>query len=260
VKDLVEETRKTILQCERTGEAIDYLTIVSDGEPTLDSQLEELLLALKPFSIPLALISNASLLWMEPVQHALLHLDWLSVKIDSVREATWRTINRPHKALALDTILESILTFRVQFKGKFTSETMLVSGCNDSQEEISSIAGFLKQLQPDVGYIAVPTRPPAESWVKIPPGQRINAAYQLFKQYGLNVELLTAYEGDQFAPKSDPIEDLLSIISVHPMRRTAIENLLEPFGLDWEVIEDLVRKGRITSTDYEGETYFLRSF
>ncbi len=57
------------------GELIDYLTFVPDGEPTLDLYLDDMLLARKPLGIPLAVITNASLLGDPAVRAALLQAD-----------------------------------------------------------------------------------------------------------------------------------------------------------------------------------------
>lgn len=44
------------------GQRVDYLTFVPDGEPTLDSRLGESIAVLREFGIPVAVLTNASLL------------------------------------------------------------------------------------------------------------------------------------------------------------------------------------------------------
>jgi len=83
------------------GSPIDYLTIVPDGEPTLDLNLGETIEALRDFGIPIAVITNATLLWREEIRARLCKADLVSVKVDSLDEATWRSINRPHRELQL---------------------------------------------------------------------------------------------------------------------------------------------------------------
>jgi wyosine [tRNA(Phe)-imidazoG37] synthetase (radical SAM superfamily) len=90
------------------GESVDYLTFVPDGEPTLDAGLGEAIDLLRPFDIPVAVISNASLLWREEVRANLGRADWVSVKVDAADEAIWRRINRPDPGLALDVVLDGI--------------------------------------------------------------------------------------------------------------------------------------------------------
>ncbi len=114
------------------GEAVDYLTFVPDGEPTLDARLGEAIDALRPLNLPIAVISNASLIWRPEVRDALGRADWVSVKVDSVDDATWRHINQPHRALKLADILDGIRSFARSFAGTLVSETMLLAGINDS--------------------------------------------------------------------------------------------------------------------------------
>ena len=79
---------------ESQGLAIDYLTFVPDGEPTLDTNLGEEIEMLKPLGIKIAVISNASLIWDEAVREELLKADWVSVKVDSLDEKSLAA-NRP---------------------------------------------------------------------------------------------------------------------------------------------------------------------
>jgi wyosine [tRNA(Phe)-imidazoG37] synthetase (radical SAM superfamily) len=93
------------------GERIDHLTVVPDGEPTLDAHLGEVLQGLRPLGIPTAVISNGSLWWQPGVRDALREADWVSAKVDAVTEGTWRRINRPDPRLRLETVLEGVATF-----------------------------------------------------------------------------------------------------------------------------------------------------
>ncbi len=141
------------------GEKIDYLTFVPDGEPTLDIHLGEVIDCLRPLGIKIAVISNASLIWREEVQHTLNKADWVSLKIDSVDEASWKRINRPHESLQLSAILRGIESFAQQYQGELATETMLVEGINDDRDSVVAVAEFLVRMKPDKAYLAIPTRP-----------------------------------------------------------------------------------------------------
>jgi len=139
----------------------DYITIVPDGEPTLDIHLGELILKVKKFGIPVAVITNSSLLHRKDVQDDLMHADYVSVKVDTVNLSSWKKINKPHKELTLSLILTGINDFSKKFKGILVTESMLLKDINDSYDELESTAQFLKEINPDTAYIAIPTRPPA---------------------------------------------------------------------------------------------------
>lgn len=240
------------------GEAIDYLTFVPDGEPTLDINLGSEIEALKGLMLPIAVITNASLVWRQDVRDELLAADWVSLKMDAVTQKTWRRINRPHPSLDLAVIMDGALDFAKVYKGRLVTETMLVAGINDSEEEITAIGSFLSDLQPAVAYISIPTRPPAENWVRAPEESSLNRAYQLLSEHAQNVEYLIGYEGNAFAFTGDVAQDLLSITSVHPMRQDAVEAFLMRAGASDSVLRQLVEKGELVKTRYGNHIFFLR--
>lgn len=249
--------KERVKQVTEKGEMIDYLAFVPDGEPALDVNLGkeiELLLGLR---IKVAVITNASLIWREDVQQDLQKADWVSLKVDAVTPRIWHNINRPHQHLKLHTILEGMAGFARIFKGKLTTETMLVSGVNDDPGEVHKIADFLAELSPAMAYLAIPTRPPAE---RVSPAteKTINAAYHIFSEKLSSVEYLTGYEGNAFASTGNPVDDLLSITAVHPMREEAVAELLNRLGAGWETIQELIDKGSLVQLDYRGKRFYAR--
>ena len=258
-EELIRAVRERVEELRKGGERIDYLTFVPDGEPTLDSNLGEEIAALKDLGIPIAVITNASLIACEDVREELSRADWVSLKVDATTEAVWKKVNRPHKALSLEGIREGILEFARNFRGTLATETMLVSGVNDAPEEIAAVAGFLAEVKPAIAYISIPTRPPAEPWVKPPTEEVLTRAYAAFEERLAHVELLIGYEGDAFAASGDAAHDLLSITAVHPMREGAVEELLARDRADWRVVEELIHAGKLVELEYSGHRFYMRA-
>ncbi len=257
---IVEDVKKKVKDADKKGEDIDYLSFVPDGEPTLDINLGREIALLKPLGIKIAVITNASLLWNEDVRNDLMEADWVSLKIDSLDEKIWRKVNRPHKFLKFESIIEGMLQFANDFNHELATETMLLKGINDSKEEIEKVAKYLEELKPDKSYVAIPTRPPAEKYVKPANEQVINMAYQIFSENLRDVEYLIGYEGNAFAFTGDVEEDLLSITAVHPMREEGVNEFLSKAKSDWSVIEKLIEKGELIETTYQGNKFYIRSF
>ena len=256
--DICRSAQDRATKSRAAGEAIDYLTFVPDGEPTLDINLGSEIEALKGMMLPIAVITNASLIWRRDVRENLLGADWVSLKVDAVKEEAWRRVNRPHASLELSSITEGALWFAKAYKGKLVTETMLVAGINDGEEEITAVAGFLSHLQPAVAYLSIPTRPPGEKWVRAPEERVINRAYQLLSEQVQSVEYLIGYEGNAFAFTGDVEQDLLSITSVHPMRRDAVDAYLVRAGANRSVVRQLLEKGELVETQYGDHTFYLR--
>jgi wyosine [tRNA(Phe)-imidazoG37] synthetase (radical SAM superfamily) len=240
------------------GESIDYLSFVPDGEPTLDLNLGREIELLRPLGIRIAVITNASLIWREDVRDELARADWVSLKVDSVREEVWRRIDRPHGRLRLSQILDGALAFSESFAGRLVTETMLVEGVNDSSELFEELSEFLARLHPETAYLAIPTRPPAEENVRAPDEGGITRAWSILSGALDNVELLTGYEGNEFFSGGRVDEDLLAITSVHPMRADAVETLLARRGADRSVVERLVDAGKLVKVEYGEQTFFMR--
>jgi len=257
--EVFDEVKKKVERIRETQQNVDYISIVPDGEPTLDSSLGELIERLKELGLPVAVITNSSLTWDKSVQEDLKKADWVSVKIDAVSPNTWKQINRPHASLSLDEILQGMQEFAGSYTGTLCTETMLVKELNDNPEELTAIANFIKsRIRPYKAYIGVPTRPPAEPWVSRPEPESITAAYAIFTKEGLNAETLTGYESSGFVVTDNPVEEILEITAVHPMRSDAVKDVLNRFSVGEDVLQQLVKEGRIRKVHYEGWDYYIR--
>jgi wyosine [tRNA(Phe)-imidazoG37] synthetase (radical SAM superfamily) len=257
-EEILQDVQNKVERAKEAGEPVDYLTFVPDGEPTLDVNFGREIELLKPLGIRIAVITNSSLIWREDVREGLMKADWVSLKMDSVREEVWRRINRPHGSLQLTSILDGALEFAQAFKGELATETMLVEGVNEGDDHIREVAGFLARLRPATAYLAIPTRPPAEEWVQPPSEEVINRAYQIVSERVDRVEYLIGYEGNAFAFTGDAEEDLLSITSVHPMREEAVGEFLVRARAEWSVVHRLIAQDQLVESKYDGLTFYMR--
>ena len=257
IRDQVEEK---VRELKNKDERIDYLSFVPNGEAALDINLGREIELLKDLGIPIAVITNSSLITLPDVREALKKADWVSLKVDAVSEELWRRINRPLSELKLPEILEGMVQFSRNYSGKLNTETMFIEGINDSKKEMERIADFIQRVHPLKSYIAIPTRPPTLNWVKPPPEEKINIAYSIFNERLDNVELLIGYAGGEFASTYDVRGDILDIISVHPMRKGDIEEILKDAGEDWSVVKELIEKGEIKKTEFNNKIFFVRAY
>jgi wyosine [tRNA(Phe)-imidazoG37] synthetase (radical SAM superfamily) len=256
--ELAEEVRRAVERATGAGERIDYLCFVPDGEPTLDENLGRVIHLLRPLKIDVAVITNGSLLFREDVRKELSDADWVSVKVDAVREDVWRVVNRPHRRLALDRVLGGVRRFAEEYRGRLVTETMLVRGRNDDPDALEELARFLAGIGPAVAYLGVPTRPPAQAGVHGPDEATLTRAWLTLDRRLDRVELLTGYEGDDFSSTGSVVEDILAITAVHPMREQAVRALLERRGADASVVRALLEAGELVETEHDGHAYYVR--
>ncbi|MCK9997117.1 MAG: radical SAM protein [Candidatus Krumholzibacteria bacterium] len=257
-EEIAREVGNRLEEVQGVGDPVDFLSFVPDGEPTLDVNLGLEIELLRTSGLPTAVITNSSLLSLPEVRRELATADWVSLKVDSVNEDVWRRLNRPHKALNLSDILEGMMAFRSMFSGTLVTETMLVAEVNDTEQDAVDTAAFLSRLKPDRAYLSIPTRPPAQSWVRPPGSDAMVRYHDIFTKQVGTVEFLMGYEGDDFSAAGDPRENLLGITAVHPMRAQAVAELLDKAGASWVVVEDLMRNGSLREVHYSGHKYYLR--
>jgi wyosine [tRNA(Phe)-imidazoG37] synthetase (radical SAM superfamily) len=256
--ELLKSVKKKVKDAKDKGEPIDYLTFVPDGEPTLDVNLGKMIKLFRPIGIKIAVISNTSLIWKKDVRDDLCKADWVSLKIDAVSEDVWRKVNRPYKSLQRDKILQGAAEFSRIFTGKLATETMLIQEVNDSGQEVEKIADFIGGLKNVKSYISIPTRPPAEKWVKPADEHAVNRAYQVFREKSIDVEYLIGYEGNAFAFTGNIEGDLLSITSVHPMRKEAVNEFLKKANGNWTIIDKLITENKLIKTEYKDNKFYMR--
>lgn len=259
-EDIFMDVQNRIQQILEKEGKIDFLSFVPDGEPTLDTHLGKEIEMLKPLGYNIAVFTNSSLIWREDVQTDLMKADWISLKIDSVDEPTWRKINRPHRHLNLEKILNGMLTFAREFKGFLATETMLVKGVNDSDENFQTIAEFLKDLHPAAAYLSIPTRPTAEPDAFPPDENKIQKGYRILHKPVENVECLTSEEDGEIGFTGQVEDDLLRTAAVHPMTEEAVESLLKKSYARWDTIHRLIAQGDLLEMVYKGKRFYIRRF
>lgn len=253
---IVGAVRSKLDACRERAVQVDVVTIVPDGEPTLDANLGRLIEGLAALGPPVAVITNSSLLDLPEVRAELALADWVSAKVDAVDPEAWRLVDRPHGRLRLRPLLDGLRQFAGAFSGTLVTETMLIEGVNDTEDHLEALAAFLEKVAPSVAYIAVPIRPPAEPWARPSPPERVLRAFELLSPRVARVELLV---GDPSAPVASSGElgrDLLAITAVHPLDEDAVVEL-GGGRQALEVAARLVANGRLAAVPYRGRTFFL---
>jgi len=139
------------------GISADYVTFSGTGEPTLASNLGEAIkLAKSILPLPVATLTNSSLMPREEVCHELMGADVVVAKVDAPNEQIFRQINRPVVGYSFDQILRSIEQFRKEFQGKLALQMMFIAKNKDYARQMADIA---RQIAPDEVQLNTPLRP-----------------------------------------------------------------------------------------------------
>jgi wyosine [tRNA(Phe)-imidazoG37] synthetase (radical SAM superfamily) len=160
---ILSQLRNTL----ESGASPDYISFSGSGEPTLNADLGRLIRKAKEITeVPVAVLTNGSLLWDRELQDELLAADVVLPSLDAGTEATFQRVNRPHRSLNLNRIVGGLIDFRARYRGYIRLEVMLLEGINDIPQELKRIRELLSQIEADSIDLNTTVRPPAESFAR----------------------------------------------------------------------------------------------
>ena len=164
----------------------DYATFSGMGEPTLASNLGEAIdMAKLTLDLPIAVLTNSSLMFREDVRQQLVRADVVVAKLDVPNEELFAMVNRPAPGLHFDQIIDGIKHFRDEYRGKLALQIMFIESNKDYASEIAALA---HEISPDEVQINTPLRP---CGVKPLPPENIAEIQQEFTNFE---NVFTVYE------------------------------------------------------------------
>lgn len=156
IKDFIEK-----------GNYLDYITFSGWGEPTLNSDIGDIIKEIKRITdVKVAVITNGTLLWMKEVREALMDADVVMPSLDAVSKNVFEKINRPDKTLDIEKIVEGIIEFSNNYNGELKLEIFIIEGINTDKDEIEKFKDVIKKINPSVVQLNSLDRPAPENWVK----------------------------------------------------------------------------------------------
>ena len=225
---------------------IDWVTFVGSGEPTLHSGLGEMIRRVKAqTNIPVAVITNGSLLYLPEVRADLAFADAVLPTLDAGSAELYRKINRPWPELTFESLVDGLLAFRSEYSGNLWVEVMLVRGMNDGEEALRDLATVLARVQADQVHLSLPVRPPAERWVQPADEEGLLRAQAIL---GEVARVLSPAQGEfDLRSCEDVSEAILSIITRHPMREDDLYVSLQRWPDEdvRNILENLSKSGKV---------------
>jgi wyosine [tRNA(Phe)-imidazoG37] synthetase (radical SAM superfamily) len=253
--EILEQVQEA-LAVHQPGE-IDWITFVGSGETCLHSELGWLINAVKQEAeIPVAVITNGSLLYLPEVRHELQAADAILPSLDAASERLYRKINRPHHSLKVEMLIDGLKAFRAEYQGQLWVEVMLIKGLNDGTPDLQALAAVLDEIGADEIHILLPTRPPAEPWVEPPDEVTLHHAQLIL---GKHSRLVTETSGTfDLSSERSAVEALLSILTRHPMCESNLLAALEKWlpGKGAKTLEGLRSTGRVQVITRHGQLFW----
>jgi wyosine [tRNA(Phe)-imidazoG37] synthetase (radical SAM superfamily) len=222
-EEIITEVKEA-LASHKPGE-IDWVTLIGSGETTLHTSIGWLIREVKSLTrLPVAVITNGSLLYLSEMRIELSMADAVLPSLDAGNARLYRKINRPHPEVSFKRLIEGLIAFRKEYRGKLWIEVMLVQGLNDTGTALIEIAAALKRIQPDEVHILQPTRPPVETWVQPPDEEGLLRARAFLG--GIAKVIHPASGSFDLSGSASLVDAVVGIITRHPMREDELEQTL----------------------------------
>lgn len=252
--EVIAELRKAV----EHGPEIDYITFSGSGEPTLHSRIGEVIRAAKALtSIPVAVLTNGSLLHDPEVRRSLREADLVIPSLDAGCQETFQTVNRPHESLALQDVAMGIRDFSVVFPGRIWVEVMLVKGMNDGDAELERLAELLRDVRAEKVQLNTVARPPAEPFASPLDPRRMKEACSFF---GGRAEVICgalAAPGVTSDRASDIEREILEMLRRRPCTaRDISEGLQLNPGEASKHLGEMATRGVIRASYHGGKRYY----
>lgn len=234
----------------------DYITLSGSGEPTLFSRTGELIDQIKTMTdVPVAVLTNGSLLWKKEVREQLMKADLVIPSLDAGDEGMFRLINRPCKDVSFSTVLTGLIDFRREFRGAYWLEVFVLFAHTVVKTRLGELIRCVGRIGPDRVQLNTVTRPPAESFAMGVSGERL---HELARQFDPPAEVIADFRDihglTEFAASR---EDILGLLRRRPC---SIDDMAQGLGIHpnevVKHIEYLDANGLLELTQVEGRLFY----
>ena len=235
---------------------IDYFSVTGSGEPTLHSEIGRVIEEIKKISsIPVAVITNGSLLYDQAVRKDLLSADVVLPSMDAVSPEIFGKINRPVPGFSVEKMIDGVVEFRKIFKGEIWLEILFCKGVNDTPEELHRMKEAIDAIRPDLIHLNTVVRPPSEKWA-VPLGRKEMEEIRAF--FGEKAAVISGFDRHLLpAHDRDLKEDILRILRRRPLSLT---DLSQGMGISQSELDRdlglLVKEGKIKSRSFGDTIYY----
>jgi wyosine [tRNA(Phe)-imidazoG37] synthetase (radical SAM superfamily) len=240
------------------GLEADFLTIGGSGEPTLHSRLGELIDGIRKITtIPVAILTNGTLLYKKDVRVDCAKADVVLPSLDAADEQTFRRINRPTSGLTIEQLILGLCDFRKEFSGQIWLEVFLIEGFNTDNEQIAKLREAINRIRPDKVQLNTAVRPTAEPGIKPLSEERLQT---IAGQLGNNCEVIADFSPARHAGRFQAdAEDVLSMLKRRPC---SLEDISSALGISrneaLKCITLLKKQGGIDSQEKGGIVFFSK--
>lgn len=212
---------------EKLSSKPDYITISGSGEPTLYASIGELISRIKSLTdIPVAVLTNGSLLWQKEVRNQIAQADLIVPSLDAGCETTFLAANRPHNSITFKKMLSGLQSLREEFQGEYWLEILLLGGITGNSAEVAKLVKCVELIKPDRVQLNTVMRPPAEDFAQAITREQLELFSTMFNP---TAEIIADFS--HIHNKSDVAVDRTEIFNLLQRRPCSIEDIASGLSL-----------------------------
>ncbi|MFH2011656.1 MAG: radical SAM protein [Pseudomonadota bacterium] len=236
----------------------DYITLAGSGEPTLHIQIGELIQRIKHLTpIPVAVLTNGSLLGIHEVQDALMEADLVIPSLDAGNEHLFQYVNRPHREIDFETMVNGIAEFKERFPRSVWLEVFLLGGVTAIEAEVKKIAALVRRIRPERVQLNTVSRPPAEEFAYSVSANRMEVLANLFDK---KAEVISEEETDEalaLTLSAVTDKDILALLSRRPCTAQGIlSGLGLHIGETTKRLQTMIEEGIVSTLRKDGDLFY----
>lgn len=238
----------------------DYITFSGSGEPTLNSRIGEvldLIKAMKP-SIPVAVLTNGTLLSDPSVKKALLQADVVLPSLDAATEKIFQQINRPEPGLSIEKYIQGIYDFRKEYSGKIWLEILILPGYNDHTSELDAIKKAVLKINPDQVQINTLDRPGSLANLRGATRAELNKIVEYWNLENVQIITSSPTRKNIKSYREDIESAILETISRRPCTLDDLRSLLGIHVNEINKYLDVLEKEGIIEVNTQERGYFYK--
>lgn len=211
VREVLQEVRQKLQEFPR----LDYITLSGSGEPTLYSRIGEIINGIKEITdVPVAVLTNGSLFWIDKVRESVLEADLIIPSLDAGDDKIFQYVNRPHKDISFKKMIDGLCSLRSRYSGRIWLEVFLINGVTAIKSEVLKIKACIDRIAPERVQLNTSVRIPAESFVELVPKEKMEEIAGLFNSNG---EVIADYSGTHNLREfTSTREDVLELLKRRP--------------------------------------------
>lgn len=251
-----EEILKGVEEILKNNDRIDYLTFSGSGEPTLHSRIGYLITELKKITeIPVAVLTNSSLLFMPDVQEELSNADVVLPTLCGTTQEIFNKINRPIPDLNIEKVIRGLIDFRQLYKGRIWLEIMLIKGLNDEQLDLDRLKMVVEEIAPDRIHLNTVVRPPSEKYA-LP--LSIEELRKIEKIFGDNAEIIASFKAKRGSVYLlDTEKTILEVVKRRPVTLDDICSVTTLHRNEvLKYLDQLHRAKKVKLTEHDNRNYY----